>query len=469
METTSGASNSLVDASVSEASGAEQPPRLSAAMADTFGELVDSIAATDRMLASVSAARAELIDQARQWSEITEAAGDSLASGSPIGNTLADDSAAGNSSSRGWDRATVARRVLISELACALRLPERTVEVLVEESRSLLHDLPATLDALRGGKISYRHAKAMVDHASSLPESARGTFEQSALPFAKQLTVAKFDRKARILRERTHPETIDERHAASAVDRTVSIEPARDGMAWLSAYLPATEAHGIYNRITDIALGLRCPDEPRTLAQLRTDVLSSLLIDGVVHDPDGTALATDVAGGAGLGTGAGIRARVLVTVPVLSLLNVSDEAATLEGYGPIDSATARRLAAHAPGFTRLLTHPETGVVLSVGRDRYAVPSDLRTWLRVRDETCRYPGCSRNASHCDLDHTTDWQYGGDTRHDNLAHLCRYHHNLKHHTDWQLAQTGDGNLEWTSPSGHSYATEPATRIRPAPQRA
>lgn len=422
---------------------------LSAAMAETFGDLVDTIAATDRMLASVSAARAELIDQARQWSEITAAASESSSS---------------NSSPGGWSSATIARRVLVSELACALRLPERTVETLVEESRSLLHDLPATLDALRGGNISYRHAKAMIDHADSLPESARETFEQSALPFAKRLTVAKFDRKARVLRENAHPETIDARHAASTLDRTVSIEPARDGMTWLSAYLPAAEAHGIYNRITDIALGLRCPDEPRTLAQLRADVLSSLLIDGAT---DGTNdctndCANDDAADDGV-LGHGIRARVLITVPVLTLLGASDKPAALEGYGPIDSATARRLAAHAPSFTRLLTHPETGAVLSVGRDRYAVPNDLRTWLRVRDETCRHPGCNRNARQCDLDHTTDWQYGGSTDHDNLAHLCRRHHNLKHHTDWGLKQLGDGTLEWLSPSGRSYTTEPATSMR------
>lgn len=459
METTTEARASLADASISEL-----PPRLSAAMAETFGELVDTIAATDRVLASVSAARAELIDQARQWSEITEAAADSLIGSSPAGSSAIDNPSTGNPSARGWNPATVARRTLVSELACALRLPERTVETLVEESRSLLHELPATLDALRDGNISYRHAKAMIDHADSLPESARETFEQSALPFAKQLTVAKFDRKARVLRERAHPETIDARNAASALDRTVSIEPARDGMAWLSAYLPAAEAHGIYNRITDIALGLRRPDEPRTLAQLRTDVLSALLTDGIIDDSDDAASGTGVGTSRGIGTG--IRARVLITVPVLSLLGASDEPSTLEGYGPIDSATARRLAAHAPSFTRLLTHPETGAVLSVGRDRYVVPSDLRTWLRVRDETCRYPGCSRGARYCDLDHTADWQYGGDTRHDNLAHLCGSHHNLKHHTDWQLTQAGDGALEWTSPSGHSYATEPATRIRPAP---
>jgi hypothetical protein len=63
------------------------------------------------------------------------------------------------------------------------------------------------------------------------------------------------------------------------------------------------------------------------------------------------------------------------------LLGRDDLPATLDGYGPIDPVTARTLAGHAPSFIRLLTHPETGAVLSVGRDNYRVPQDLKNWLR----------------------------------------------------------------------------------------
>ncbi|MEB0268080.1 HNH endonuclease, partial [Cryobacterium sp. 10I5] len=76
-------------------------------------------------------------------------------------------------------------------------------------------------------------------------------------------------------------------------------------------------------------------------------------------------------------------AQVNVTVPVLTLLGKSAEPGYLAGYGPIDPETARRLAAGAPSFTRLLTHPETGVVLSMGRDTYKVPAALKKWLEVR--------------------------------------------------------------------------------------
>lgn len=156
-----------------------------------------------------------------------------------------------------------------------------------------------------------------------------------------------------------------------------------------------------------------------------------------------------------------LRPTVAITVPVLTLLGHAEEPGHLDGYGPIDPATARALAASAPSFIRILTHPETGAVLSVGRDRYAVPADLRTWLRLRDQTCRFPGCSRAAVRCEVDHTVAFREGGArgrTEAANLAHLCRKHHRLKHTTRWNVEQRPGGELTWTSPTGRRYATRP-----------
>jgi hypothetical protein len=316
----------------------------------------------------------------------------------------------------------------------------------VADCAALLGALPQTFRALSEGAITWRHARVLIDHTRTLPDDARELFEATVLPFAKTLTVAKFDRRARIQREHAHPESIDMRSKDAISERFVDVTPDRDGMAWLNAYLPAVVAQGIYNRITDIAVSCQGPTEQRTLGHLRADVFADLLVDGVLP-----------ANGHG-----GIRAQVLVTVPVLALLGRSDEPAVLEGFGPIDLSTARELAAAAPSFTRLLTHPETGAVLSVGRTRYAVPADLRTWLRVRDGTCRFPGCSRAARKCELDHTKDWQFDGETEHNNLAHLCKSHHRLKHMTPWNAHHRPGGVLEWTSPSGRAYTTEPETHI-------
>ena len=147
-----------------------------------------------------------------------------------------------------------------------------------------------------------------------------------------------------------------------------------------------------------------------------------------------------------------------VTVPVLTLLGLDDEPADLEGYGPIDADTARRLAAHAPSLRRILVHPETGAVRNYGREVYRAPADLDGYVRVRDGQCRFPGCSRRAERADLDHTTAWAHGGETCAANLAVLCRHHHRLKHEAGWRVALEEHGIMRWTSPAGHVLRTLP-----------
>ncbi len=416
---------------------ASAPLTAVAAVDAGMSAVIDTIVDVDKLMASLTAYRAVAIDEVRRLALAAEA---HLPSGGS-----------------GWSREMTARRVATTELSAALRIGEREAEQLVADSRSLVHELAPTLDALRAGRISYRHASILVDETRSLPADAWPAFEVAALPEAESRSASGFRQKARALRERLHPDSIDGRRRDAEDSRSVRLEPGRDGMAWLTAHLPAEQAVGAYRRLTEIASGLAAPDEPRTLTQRRADVLADLLVDGVMPDS---------------GLGRGVRATVLVSVPVLALLESGRQAALdssaphhrsiLEGYGPISTAVARRLAAHAPSFVRILTHPETGTVLSVGRDRYAVPRDLRLWLRIRDETCRFPGCGRSAAGSDVDHTVDWQHQGATRHDNLAHLCEAHHQLKHRTAWQVHHAGGGALEWRAPSGRAYRTEPAVLL-------
>ena len=406
-------------------------PALSGMMADTFDSLVNAVVHLDGMISQITAIRALAIDQARLWSGTHEQV------------TTSRDPLA-------WDSRTIARKVLVSELACALRLPERTTENLVATSEALLHDLPDTFQALHSGDISYRHAQSVVDHVSSLGtgvmDADRSDFEAQLLPLAGRMSVAKFDRAARRLREKAHPESICARHQRALDDRHVILSPDHDGMAWLSMLLSAPVALAAYDRLCAEGKALQSANEPRTLAQLRADIAGRLLTDGVTAD----------------GVGVGARATVFVTIPMMTLLGKSTEPATLEGYGPIDPATARELAAGAPSLRRILTHPVTGAVLDVGRDTFAISTRLRTWLRFRDGTCRFPGCNTSAARSDVDHTVDRAFGGPTAPDNLAHLCPQHHKLKHNTAWRAHHHGNGHLQWTSPSGRVYSTEPAYSV-------
>ena len=112
-------------------------------------------------------------------------------------------------------------------------------------------------------------------------------------------------------------------------------------------------------------------------------------------------------------------------------------------------------------FRRILINPDTGGLLDFGRQTYRPPKSLRPYVKMRDKTCRAPGCVRNARYCDLDHIKSWDSGGNTRKDNLASLCRTHHLLKTHGDWQYEITPEGKARWTLP-GQVYVERPAHRL-------
>jgi hypothetical protein len=453
-------------------------------------QLLDDLIELQAREALIEARRARTIEQLRALTERRIAATAAARSASS-GDNSAD--ARGGAT---WTPRFTARRELATELATLLRESERAAETRIAHAELLGAQLAETADALERAAITPRHAQLIIDRACDLPADARGEFERLALAAAERMGVGPFARRLRRLRELMHPDPIEQRAEVASAERWVAVEPAADAMAYLTAYLPAVDAVAIHDRVSRIARDLAGEGETRTAAQRRADVFTALLVAGEV--PGGTCevsgstsqvsggacevsggarelsgsccgcgAAAHPAGGAGARTplGHGIRPRVSITVPALTLLAragaevpVDRLAAHLEGYGPIDDETAARWAARAPSFRRILTDPHTGAVLSVGRERYAVPADLAAALRVRDDTCRFPGCVRAASSCELDHTVDWAHGGETSADNLAHLCRSHHQLKHRTSWGVKHLGAGRLEWTSPRTRVHVTEP-----------
>lgn len=195
--------------------------------------------------------------------------------------------------------------------------------------------------------------------------------------------------------------------------------------------------------------------DPRCMDELRADILADLLLT-TLPTGHGTGDALDA-----------ITAHVQITLPVLTAAGVGNEPALLAGHGPIDADTARRLAADAPGWDRVMYHPHTGAPLAV--DRYRHSEQLRRFLRVRDEHCRFPGCTQPPWRCDLDHTIDAAHGGPTSACNLANLCRRHHTVKHATPWTVRQLRHGILEWTSITGRRYTDRPAPTVQFVPEAA
>jgi hypothetical protein len=329
----------------------------------------------------------------------------------------------------------------VADLALRLTLAEGTIVTLARQAQLLRTRAPRVWDAFHAGEFSVANARQVAVTLESLPKNveADAALDAKAVEWGRHAP-ARFKERLRVLRERLHPRSLTERHQEAAKCRRVWRDHDRDGMGFLGMQLTAPDVEMAWQRIDDTARHLAGQsDETRTLDQLRADVAADLLTGRL--DP---ATAPRVSVG--------------VLVPMMTLLGLSEEPATLDGYGPIDADTARRLTAHAPSFHRILTHPVSSTILDVDRASYRPPADLKRWLALRDGTCRFYGCGRPARHCDIDHTKAWSQGGTTSAGNLAHLSERHHTVKHESRWKVEQHPHGRLTWTSPTGATFDSDP-----------
>lgn len=229
-------------------------------------------------------------------------------------------------------------------------------------------------------------------------------------------------------------------------DRYVEIGPIDSGLAGVWAQLQAPDGAALDQKLDALAETV-CPADPRTKTQRRADALGALAAGKQTmrcecRSPDCPAAqqrpATEVV--------------IHVLAERATLGGKSDAPGYLPGFGPLPSKLLRDVAATAK--IKLLERPS-----AVSESGYRPSAALAEFVRLRDLTCRFPGCDKPAQVCDIDHTIPFPLG-PTHPSNLKLLCRYHHLLKtFYTGfggWEDRQLPDGTVEWTAPSGHTYAT-------------
>jgi hypothetical protein len=119
-----------------------------------------------------------------------------------------------------------------------------------------------------------------------------------------------------------------------------------------------------------------------------------------------------------------------------------------------DDASVRfELIDPAPG---VLDSPEHAL-------RYVITPAMAERIRMRDGTCRHPGCSVPAEACDVDHviafnTKDPELGGPTTEWNLVCLCRKHHREKTFGTNAYRSGPLGELVIITDTGHEHRTRP-----------
>jgi hypothetical protein len=157
-----------------------------------------------------------------------------------------------------------------------------------------------------------------------------------------------------------------------------------------------------------------------------------------------------------------------VVIAASSLLGETEQPATMNGYGAISPALARRLAASESVFARrLVCDPVDGQLIHTDTHRRRFDGGLGRFLRTADQRCRMPVC--DAPIRDLDHIESYHHGGPTSGINAQGLCRRCHTTKHSAGWTVdtnppPQRARPDLTWITPTGHSYRGRPPPALGP-----
>ncbi|MEP7368704.1 MAG: HNH endonuclease signature motif containing protein [Dermatophilaceae bacterium] len=356
------------------------------------------------------------------------------------------------------------RSVAAREIQVATGLPITACQRRVWFSACESDRVQPVVELMKLGRVTLSRAMALVEATSHLDGFTAAAIAKRvlrplsgpngvALPGAAPLSQSTFTsrlHKQLVLHhglvgqaERTYQEALERRRLFG--------EPHPDGTGALVISGDGPRLAAAQARVDRVARRLRQGGDVRTIAQLRADVAIDLLLRGwIPNDPTFVAL------------GKPPEAVVQLIVSLPTIAGLDHGVGQIPGWGYISSQRTRELALQLGSiWKRIVTDPLTGRAIEVSATTYRVPAGMAEQVKVRDGTCRGPGCEIPAVNCDLDHSTEWRrdgLGGATAETNLTGLHRGHHNLKTTGFWDSNQMPDGSLQWTTATGREFTTYP-----------
>jgi hypothetical protein len=362
-----------------------------------------------------------------------------------------------------------------AEVGAAMNMSAARARAFVRQGEDLATRLPAVGALLAQGEVDFATVEIVLSRTELVDDDL---IAQVDADLAEAITGwGSWSRKAVINAVDQAVHTVDrdaakKRRVRAYDDRHVSIEVGLDGTAKLRATFSADEGAAYEARLSAMAKSV-CGNDPRTLRQRRLDALVALrdghqLACGCPdpHCPSRPAhqdpAAPEQHAQASTQPAAPAPATQVVINVIATAATVaghSEAPGYLAGIGVIDAELVRELARDAT--RRLVEEP---IVSEKQALRYRPSAALARFIRCRDLTCRFPGCTVPAERCDIDHTEPFNHddptaGGLTVAENLACYCREHHRDKtFHPGWRDQQLADGTIIWTSPIGRTYRTTP-----------
>ncbi|HCG54630.1 MULTISPECIES: HNH endonuclease signature motif containing protein [Brevibacterium] len=152
------------------------------------------------------------------------------------------------------------------------------------------------------------------------------------------------------------------------------------------------------------------------------------------------------------------QAKMITTVPFLTLAGSAELPGTFSDGSPIPADTARRVAKHSKSWTRILTDPASGTPVDAKATTYQIPANVRHTLIAKWQACTIPGCTRRAESAEIDHIVPFDHdhpadGGLSRFGNLHPLCKLHHQAKTDRKYSVRMNRSGFLQYVFRHGMS----------------
>jgi hypothetical protein len=390
---------------------------------------------------------------------------------------------------------------LVPELALLRNCSEYEAESLLVESLILCTSLTGTWSALYDGRISVPKMRALVDLLGTAKPEAVAAIEARVLPVAGRLNVPQLRLRARRALAQLDADALEARRRERERRVDVFHQPTGDGMGRVTIDLPVWKSAACVDAVRQLADQQRAGGDRRPIGVIRADVAADLLLQPwdtsrppvtavlTIHAPlaslapaePGASQPTaevagdivtaaqcrellgqlDMLGVRAAPTGGGVQVAVsdpstgrLVAVATRSELRRAAgrrRRRSRRADGNRTGATAATAATDADIGTGLRPPPPTHA--------YRPSAAQHRFVRVRDRSCRMPGCRRSPGRCDIDHGIAHADGGPTDCWNLCCLCRRHHRIKTFArGWHFELLADGRLIVRTPSGVSRITWP-----------
>lgn len=365
-----------------------------------------------------------------------------------------------------------------AQVAMARRESPHKGSRLLGLAKALVKEMPRTLAELESGQLNEWRATLLVKETACLSVEDRAAVDEELAPDAGTFDGAgdkAIIAAAKAAAYRRDPRSVAQRASHAATERTVSLRPAPDTMTYLTALLPVAQGVAVYAALTRTADSVRSSGDERTRAQVMADTLT----ERVTGTPGGVA---------------GVNLNLVMTDR--TLFQGDPEPARLEGYGIVPAEWARALLVdEQSGFEdqvhrgreggerregresragrerrertersefavlirRLYTAPGSGELLAMDSKARFFPQRLRSFIHIRDNTCRTPYCDAPIRH--IDHVIPWHSGGSTHLKNGAGLCEACNHTKETPGWTAkSMPGDVHtIRVSTPTGHSYKSK------------